>query len=62
MLDIHIELRDAKKRGADERTLDKILAGCPDAECAECSAIICPYGDPMHFHHDGCPTEAERGS
>jgi len=58
-MDIHAELREAKKKGTAWRTLDKILAGCPDAECAECGAIICPLGDPMHFHHDGCPAEAQ---
>lgn len=59
MLDIHKKLRAAKARGADGRTLDKILAGCPDRECTECGRIICPLGDPMHFHHDGCPAEAD---
>lgn len=59
MIDIHQELRDAKARGADEPTLDKILAGCPDMECYECGEIICPYGERLHFHHDGCPSCAE---
>lgn len=36
--------------------LDEALATCHDAECAECSRIVCPHGDPMHFHHDGCPS------
>lgn len=39
---------------------DKALAECPDAECRLCSAIVCPDGDPMHFHHDGCPSCAEK--
>lgn len=32
-------------------------------ECSICSEIVCPHGDPMHFHHDGCPTcvSMERG-
>jgi hypothetical protein len=25
-------------------------------ECSVCSRIICPQQDPMHFHHDGCPS------
>lgn len=35
--------------------IDRILAECPDPECEECAKIVCPGGDPMHFHHDGCP-------
>ncbi|WP_434456549.1 hypothetical protein JQR85_13750 [Stutzerimonas urumqiensis] len=41
---------------SDEKKLDALLAHCPDGECAECSKIICEHGDPMHFHHDGCPS------
>lgn len=39
--------------------LDKLLAHCPDGECAECSKIICPHECELHFHHDGCPACAE---
>ena len=28
---------------------------CPDPECIECGARDCPYGEPFHYHHDGCP-------
>lgn len=35
--------------------IDLLLAHCPDAECHECGKIICPHGEPLHFHHDGCP-------
>lgn len=31
------------------------LDHCADAECLTCGAICCPHGDPLHFHHDGCP-------
>lgn len=34
---------------------DKLLAHCPDAECMECAKACCPHGEPLHFHHDGCP-------
>jgi hypothetical protein len=30
-------------------------AECPDPECQICSMRDCPYGDPLHYHHDGCP-------
>ena len=39
--------------------LDNLLAHCPDMECPECAAIICDHHDPMHFHHDGCPSCAQ---
>lgn len=43
-----------------EAMVDKLLAHCPDAECLTCGAAVCPYGEPLHFHHDGCPACAER--
>jgi hypothetical protein len=30
---------------------------CSDAECLICSIIACPLGEPLHFHHDGCPAD-----
>lgn len=27
-----------------------------DAECSQCGADLCPHGEPLHFHHDGCPS------
>lgn len=59
MFDVHERLRCAKLDNLPAEELDVILAQCPDAECPECAVIICPLGDPMHFHHDGCPAEAE---
>lgn len=43
----------------DERKLDALLAHCDDGECVSCGQIICPHGDGMHFHHDGCPSCAQ---
>lgn len=28
---------------------------CPDEECLMCSVRDCPHGEPLHYHHDGCP-------
>lgn len=36
--------------------LDHLLDHCKDSECEECSKIICPHQEPLHFHHDGCPS------
>jgi len=45
----------AEQRG---KQLDALLAHCDKegGECSECSKIICPHKDEMHFHHDGCPS------
>lgn len=24
-------------------------------ECLQCGYAMCPYGEPLHWHHDGCP-------
>lgn len=35
---------------------------CPDEECSVCAVRDCPWHEPLHYHHDGCPsciTEAE---
>lgn len=28
---------------------------CPVDECMICGVRECPYNEPLHFHHDGCP-------
>jgi hypothetical protein len=25
------------------------------AECMRCGELDCPHGEPLHYHHDGCP-------
>ena len=35
-------------------------ADCPGSECMQCGARDCPYGEPLHYHHDGCPACARR--
>lgn len=25
-------------------------------ECSKCGTLCCPHDDPLHFHHDGCPS------
>lgn len=44
------------------KTIDALLNHCDDGECATCGQIICPHGDGMHFHHDGCPSCAQDDS
>ncbi len=31
------------------------LDSCDDGECMVCGVLHCPEGEPLHFHHDGCP-------
>jgi hypothetical protein len=26
-------------------------------ECSLCGILDCPLADPLHYHHDGCPSE-----
>jgi len=28
---------------------------CPDSDDIEGAMAACPYSEPLHFHHDGCP-------
>lgn len=30
---------------------------CAYQECPVCAFIDCPFSDPLHCHHDGCPSE-----
>ena len=41
-----------------ETIADKLLNHCDkdNGECSDCGRIVCPSQDPMHFHHDGCPS------
>lgn len=29
---------------------------CGREECDLCSVIDCPHNEPLHYHHDGCPS------
>lgn len=40
--------------------LEDLLQQCNNPECAVCGVLVCPYSDGMHYHHDGCPSCAER--
>ena len=28
---------------------------CVDPECSWCAERDCPFSEPLHYHHDGCP-------
>lgn len=56
---LHERITDAVDAAANGRgtvvEVDALLAQCPDDECHVCGGIVCPYCEPLHFHHDGCP-------
>lgn len=58
-MNIHDVIRN-KKTQLDRigMELDALLNQCTEGggECSECAKIICPHGDDLHFHHDGCPS------
>ncbi len=56
MTDIHDLIRDEMQANGPSTKLDTLLNACPDGECPYCATEICPHGDMMHFHHDGCPS------
>jgi len=45
--------------GIKNRQIDQLLEHCPLPECERCAEIVCPFQEPLHFHHDGCPACAE---
>ena len=38
-----------------DRQIEQFLEHCQIPECEWCGEIICPWREPLHFHHDGCP-------
>ena len=49
---LHERIEAAK---ADGTLNDELLNQCTNPECIVCGEIVCPYMEPLHFHHDGCP-------
>lgn len=52
---------EATKPGGDgvfefEHTCTDGQNGGGDGECLACGERDCPQGEPMHYHHDGCPS------
>jgi len=35
---------------------------CLDDECIHCGYRDCPWNEPLHYHHDGCPACTEDDS
>lgn len=55
MIDIEAELKEMHEK--IDKILSLLLNHCErdGGECSICAKIICPHGDDMHYHHDGCP-------
>lgn len=58
MVSAIVRQRDEALKDSERMELQvcHLLDHCPDAECSTCSEIVCPFKDPFHFHHDGCPS------
>lgn len=54
--DVHQRLAMALITKQRPAVTDKILNECENMECDLCARLCCDHGDPMHFHHDGCPS------
>lgn len=50
--------RMSKRIKTLEEQVGKLLDHCKleGGECSKCAVIVCPHKDPMHLHHDGCPS------
>lgn len=53
--ELHEAIELAVESKQPSAVIDALLALCETGECAVCGSIICPHGEPLHFHHDGCP-------
>lgn len=56
---LHRELNQLRSVVMDLRARTKY---CPESDCASssvecitCGRADCPYGEALHYHHDGCP-------
>lgn len=59
MESLHQQVEElTRERDRFEKMCDALLNHCDkeQGECSVCSTIVCPSGDPYHFHHDGCPS------
>lgn len=52
----------AELRAKADRLVNECQGVNGDGECSECGEICCPHGEPLHFHHDGCPACAEESA
>lgn len=39
-----------------DQMITDLVQHCEVDECTTCGTICCPGRDPLHFHHDGCPS------
>lgn len=54
----HLRLRIEGQQVPEEsdKAADDVLNACANIEyCEQCADVCCPFGEPLHFHHDGCP-------
>lgn len=49
------EVRQVMAEEAPGWSIDEIKKHDEWCDCASCGEAACPDGEPLHFHHDGCP-------
>ncbi len=42
--------------GTHEITCTGDINTCPNDECLVCGVRDCEFHEPLHYHHDGCPS------
>ena len=47
----------ARVKEENERLREQLQYPDPEDMPVELAAKYCPFNDPFHFHHDGCPSE-----
>lgn len=61
--DNHAAMQELLESGyANFGELETLFQECyqnGDGECLTCGVLFCPYSEPLHFHHDGCPACSE---
>lgn len=54
---IHKSINDSEQENIRlQKMVDQLLVHCQIDECTVCAEIVCPHKDPLHLHHDGCPS------
>lgn len=42
-----------------EDSLRDHVFSCDELDCIVCGVVECPYNEPLHRHHDSCPSCSE---
>jgi len=54
--DLKLDIEGLQSLADYGHSCDDEKNGGGDGECLACGARDCPHGEPLHYHHDGCPS------